>query len=340
MKNIDYSKIISRSWYVTWKNKWLWVLGLVLAMFGAGGGGGGGGGSSSGSSTNFSDSPSGSPLPNDLKEKTSYVLGTATNYLQDWFLNVPVQNWIVLGLIVLLLAIFATVVVWVVTNWAKGALIMGFEDANNDKQVTLKSVSPYGLKNVKKLIIFGLLSTSISLSVIFCIALVIGISYLIYLVFQTLGIVLLVLMGVLGVLLFIFMVMIFTMVSIYAERLIVIKNMEPWNAWKQAFKLSKGNFFPTLVMGIINTVIGTTVGCLGIVVLLIVFSIPGFILIYPIFKNGFVIPTVPQIIMIIIFFMLFFSINLMIKSIFVVFNYGNWNLFFKQIIDNENIKNE
>ena len=54
MGSIDYSKIIQRSWEITKKNKWLWVVGIVIAAFGGGSGGsGGGGGSSSSTSTNF-----------------------------------------------------------------------------------------------------------------------------------------------------------------------------------------------------------------------------------------------------------------------------------------------
>ena len=44
MSSIEYDKIISRSWQITKKNKWLWVVGIVIAAFGGGSGGSGGGG--------------------------------------------------------------------------------------------------------------------------------------------------------------------------------------------------------------------------------------------------------------------------------------------------------
>lgn len=81
MSNMDYAKIIKRSWELTWKNRWLWVMGLVLAAFGGGIGKGGSGGSR-GSSTNI---PNVSPSP-------SPVLREATNIFKNWFENIPKQN--------------------------------------------------------------------------------------------------------------------------------------------------------------------------------------------------------------------------------------------------------
>lgn len=334
MQNIDYGKIIKRSWEITWKNKWLWVTGMVLAAFGSSGSSGGGGSSGSTSSQSI---PSSSPLPSpvEIKDKTSYVLGAATDYIKNWFSNVPVQNWILLGLLILFLVIVGVCIVWVLTHWAKGALIQGFEDADNDKLVTLKSISPYGISNVKKLIIFSLISVGMSIFVLVSLTLFVGLGYLAFTLFKPVGTILLILFGILAFLVFIASMAIFTMVTIYAERLIVLKGFAPWQAWKKGFSLSKGNFMSTLLMGIINSIIGATTGCLGVIVLLIVFAIPGFLLIYPIFKDGFKIPSLMQIFGILIFILLFFSINTMLRAVFIVFNYGNWNIFFKEIINKE-----
>ena len=135
MGSIDYSKIIQRSWEITKKNKWLWVVGIVIAAFGGGSGGsGGGGGSSSSTSTNFpSESPSPVPIEN-IKDKTSYVLGMATDSLQNWFSNFPTINWFVLGLIVFFVIIVGMVIIWILTSWAKGALIQGLDDADNESK--------------------------------------------------------------------------------------------------------------------------------------------------------------------------------------------------------------
>ena len=335
MSSIEYDKIISRSWQITKKNKWLWVVGIVIAAFGGGSGSGGGGGSSSSTSTSV-PSDSSSPMPiEDIKDKTSYVLGMATDSLQNWFSNFPTINWFVLGLIVFLVIIFGTAVIWVLTSWAKGALIQGLEDADNEKEVTLKSISPYGISNIKKLMIFGLISFGMGLMLLLGVSIFVGIGFLIYSFAGNSSTILLVLLGILLAFVFIILIAIFTMVSIYAERLMVLKGLGPWEAWKKGFGLSKGNFFPTFIMGIINSIIGFSVGCFGMIALLILFAIPGFLIIYPIFKDGFKFPSSSQIFAIIVLLFLLGSINLAIRAVFTVFNYGNWNLFFKQIINKE-----
>lgn len=336
MSSIDYSKIIQRSWEITKKNKWLWVVGIVIAAFGGGSGSGGGGGGSSSSTSTTRPSEPPSPIPvEDIKDKTSYVLGMATDSLQNWFSNFPTINWFVLGLIVFLVIIFGTVVIWILTSWAKGALIQGLDDADNEKEVTLKSISPYGISNIKKLMIFGLISFGMGLILFLGVSIFVGIGFLIYSFAGSASTILLVLLGILVALALAVLMIIFTMISVYAERLMVLKGISPWEAWKKGFGLSKGNFFPTFIMGIINSIIGFTVGCLGMIALLILFAIPGFLIIYPIFKDGFNVPSASQIFAIIVLFVLFFSINLAIKAVFTVFNYGNWNLFFKQIINKE-----
>lgn len=327
---MDYSKIIKRSWEITWKNKWLWVTGLVLATFS-------GGGYGSSSSTNFNKDIQ----PDEIKDNALNVLGVATDYVGNWFSNISVQDWIFLGLILLLSAIFGILIVWVLKSWAKGALIIGFEDADNGKKVNLKSISPFGIANIKKLIIYDLISSGMSLLIVVAMFLIIGIGYLISTLLGTIGTVLLVLFGIFAFLFFIFVIMIFIMISIYAERLIIIKGLTPWEAWKIGFSLSKSNFFSTLVMGIINSIIGFITGLLGIIVLLLVFAIPGFLLIYPIFRDGFKIPSLPQILAIVSFVILFFSMNLILRAVFTVFSYGNWNLFFKEVLNSQTeVKNE
>lgn len=330
MQNIDYAKIIKRSWELTWKNKWLWVMGLVLAVFSGGSGGAGGTNSSSVNSPGASPSPSPTSIQN-IQHQTSLVLGEATNILKNWFADISVQNWVLLGILVLIFVIFATVVAWILTSWAKGALIAGLNSADMDEAVDLKSVSPKGITKIRDLIIFRLISLGLTIAIIVGIVTIFSIGFLIKLVVPMLGNIWVILFGIVGVLAFIVVMILFVMLSIYAERLIILKNFSPWDAWKKGLSLGRGNFIPTFVMGLINSVIGCVSGCAGIVLLLLVFGIPGIILITPIFKDGFNFPGVGQILGIVILISLFLSTNLLIRAVFVVFNYGNWNLLFKEI---------
>lgn len=326
---------------MTWQNKWLWVAGLVLASLSSGGGSGGGNFGSSSSGTTPSSSPTPIQIPDNIEDKTSYVLGIATNYLENWFFGVSSKDWVMLAIVLVCFFVVGIAANWVITSWAKGALILGFEDANNNKVVTLKSISPYGLANIKKLIIFGLISFLATFVLTIGLLLVVGVGYLFSILLGTAGTILLVLIGILAFLVFLVLLVIFVMITIYAERLIVLKGFSPWNAWKKGFSLSKGNFFPTIIMGIINSIVGFATGCLGILISLIVFSIPAYLLIAPMFEDGFIMPNISQLVGILVLILLFMSINIAIRAVFVVFNYGNWNLFFRQVfLEKEELKNE
>jgi len=332
MKDIDFGKIIKRSWYLTWNNKWLWVTGLVLAVFAGGGSGSGGGGGSSSSQSgvpNATETPQ--PVIDEIKRQTDSVLGEATNVMSNWFSNIPTQNWVFFFLALLAFIIFTVAAVWIVTSWAKGALIWGLNDADDEKIVDLKSISPKGISKIKDLILFNLISTGITFALVFGLTLIVGLGFLIKLALPVLGIIWLILFGIVGVLAFVVAIVLFIMLSVYAERLIVLKDYSPWEAWKKGLVLGKSNFIPTLSMGIINSAIGCGAGCLSLIALLIVFGIPAYLLISPIFKDGFSVPNISQIIGIIIIIILFFSINTLVRAVLMVFNYGNWNLFFKQI---------
>ena len=330
MKDIDYGKIIKRSWQLTWKNKWLWVIGLVLATFGAGGYSGSSGGSSNSSSSNIklpgaSPSPSPSNIQN-FRNQTSYVLGAATNFLKSWF---------ILVLLILLFVVFMTATVWILTSWAKGALITGLNIADMDQPVDLKNSSPGGVAKIKDLVIFRLISTGLMIGIIVGVGIIFGLGFLVQLAVPVLGVIWLILFGIVGFLALIVAIILFSVLTIYAERLIVLKNLAPWEAWKKGLSIGRHNLLPTILMGIINSAIGCTSGCVGIIALLLVFALPGILLIFPMFNGGFHFPGIGQIIGIAILVILFFSINLLMRAVFLVFDAGNWNLLFKEIYKEE-----
>lgn len=341
MKDIDYGQIIKRSWELTWKNKWLWVVGLVLAIFGGGSSYSSNGGSSS--STKFpSASPSPSPqaLPsqlnmNGLENTASHVLGAATNTLVSWFKSIPPEYWLILVLGVLVFAIFSAGVVWVIKSWATGALISGLDDADNGQKVDLKTMTPKGIAKIKDLIIFDLVSFGMVFLAVLGLGIVVGIGFLLKALVPVIGLAILILLSIVAVLAFIVAVFLFSMLVLYAQRLIVLKGYKAWDAWKKGLSLTKGNFLPTIIMGIVNGVIGCLGGCGALIALVIVFGIPGFLLIYPVFSHGFHFPSVGTIIGIVILFLLFGSAYNLVRAVLVVFSYGNWNLFFKQIIERE-----
>lgn len=331
MTDIDYGKIIKRSWNITWNNKWLWVMGLVLAAFGGAGSSGGSGSGSSGASSTPGPSATPGPAFNTVKDQTTHVLGQATNAISDWFASIPVQNWILFALLALIFVIFTSTVIWVIKEWANGALIFGLDEADKGNPVTLKSVSPKGISKIKDLVLFRLISTGLTLALVLGLGIIFGLGFLVKAAIPVLGMIWLVLFGFLGLITFVIALFLFLLLTIYAERLIILKNYSPWNAWKKGLILARGNTIPTLIMGIINSAIGCGVGCLGIIGLLIIFGLPAYLLIAPLFVGGFHFPGIGQVMGLVILLILFFSINTLIRGVFIVFNYGNWNLFFNEI---------
>ncbi len=333
MTYIDYGKILKRSWEITKKYKWLWVYGLLLAASGGSSGGGGGGRSPS----PLKDLPKELPkeIPKDLPEKTSYVLGQTTTILNDWFTSIPVSTWILIGLLIISSIIIWSVFAWIMHSWAQAGLIGGVEDANQNRDVTLISTSKKAIPKIKAMIIYGLLSFGICLATILGPLLIVGLGFLFLSLFPIVSYIWLAISGIAAVLFIVIALFLFTLTTIYAERLIVLHNYAPWPAWKKGFSLGKKEFLPTLVMGIIHQAIGCGVGCLSLLVLLIIIGVPGLIILIPSFVNGFHFPSIPAIIALLMFVLLGFSTAHLVNAVFMVFKYSNWNLFMKEILSKE-----
>lgn len=334
--SIDYGSIIKRSWFLVRKYKWLWVYGLVLAVFG-GGGGGGGGSSSSTNSNSIKNIPSDTK---GLEQKGQQVLGDATTVISQWAAQVSPEVWILLGLAVVLLIIVGVVVSIVVVNWAKAGLIYGLHEANQDKDVNLPSTSTQAIGKIKPLFKFSLIQFGLFMLLLLGLGLGGGILALLWFILSFSKIVAVILVALLGIALvisFIILMVIFSMVGIYADRLIVLHGHSSWVAWKKSFSLTKKSFLSIVVMGMINSLVGCVSGCLFILALGIVLAIPGFLLLMPIFSKGISGVTPGTVVGSGIIIFIFVQFNLLFRALFVVFNYSNWNLFMDQALKEEQL---
>lgn len=331
MASIDYGSILKRSIELTRHHKWLWVYGLTLAIFS---------GSVSGNSNLgeiFKDVPD--KIPKDLPEKTTYVLGQTTTLVREWFTAVPLTTWLFIGLGIVGLILLWLIFSWIIQSWAKGALIAGLDEADQNQTVNLISTSPRGIAKMKHLILFGLISTGLGIAATFVALLLTLIVVLVgsTVITQTAARVIWFGLWLLAIVLTgIFVMILFSMISVYAERLIVLKNFPPWQAWKKGLSLSKGHFLPTVVMGIINYAVGCTIGCLSSIALLVVLGIPGALLVLPHFKDGFRLPSLPVFGVLLVLILLFIYSNYLINALLTVFRFSNWSLFFKEVVSQEN----
>ena len=89
------------------------------------------------------------------------------------------------------------------------------------------------------------------------------------------------------------------------------------------------------MMGVINSAVGCTAGCLSLLALAVVLGIPGLVLLLPYFRGGWHWPPVGIWVGLGILGMIFVYANLLVRVILTVFSYGNWNLFFKGVRSRE-----
>lgn len=325
---MDYGKIIKRSWGLTWKNKWLWVYGLVIAVMG----GGMGFQSFRGLGNMGNQGDKGNNLPKELPKETTEVLGQATNLILEWAKSVPVGIWVI-GVIGLIGVIAIAIAIrWVLLAWAKGGLIIGLWMADKEEKVTLANTSGAGIRSIKSLIGLGIINFLVALGVVMGFGAVAGLGIVGFSFLPSPAKeILMVIWGIAVILTFVVLMMLIGMVAIWAERLIVLEKYSTWKAWEKGFSLSWKHFWSVIVMGIINGTIGCVTGCLSIIVALIVLGIPAAMIAIPLFKNGWDRICWWSVAVLGILFLLFLYLNLLVRVILTVFNYGNWNLFYKEI---------
>lgn len=339
---MDYEKIIKRSWELTWRNKWLWVYGLVITIMG--GGAGFQGMRGLGNMGNQGDK--GNNLPEELPEQATEILGQATNSILEWLKSVPIYVWVIGAIGLIGIIAIAIAIRWVTLSWAKAGLIYGLWEADDnadatqrtqnaeestEKKVNLANTSSKGIKPIKRLILLGIIGFLITIGAIGGMGIIAGMGMIGFSFLQSpIKEILVVVWGLAMFLTFMVIVLLLGMVSIWAERLVVLEDYQAGKAWKTGFKLSWKHFWSVVVMGIINISLGCAGGCLSMIVMLLVLGIPAAMIAIPLFKNEWDGICWWSVGALGILFLLFIYLNILVKVILTVFNYGNWNLFYKE----------
>jgi hypothetical protein len=124
---VDYGKVLTRAWEITWRWKVLWILGF-LASLGSGGGGGG----------------------------PSYSTGQSD--VQQWTLDgPPYVDWpLIAGIvgIVIIVALLIGIALWVISVIARGGLIAGVQQVEDEGTTSFLDAWRVGVKRFWTL--FGL----------------------------------------------------------------------------------------------------------------------------------------------------------------------------------------
>lgn len=123
--NIDYGNLLSKAWQITWKNKWLWLLGFFAGL-------GSNGSVNFNSRVNTSIGPNGTPeLPPQMQQ------------MMDQFRRPEVLGVVLTIGCLFLLIVLALIVLHVIS---RGGLIGGIRLADDNGQVSLGEAWALGLR--------------------------------------------------------------------------------------------------------------------------------------------------------------------------------------------------
>jgi hypothetical protein len=239
---MDYGKVLSRAWEITWRWKVLWILGFLAALgSGTGGGGGGGGGG------------------------TSY--GTSSSDWGWWgytFYEPYIPPGIVAAIIgVACLAILVGIAIWVVSVIARGGLIAAVQQVEEEGQTGFGLAWRAGARRFWTL--FGI---SILAAIPLIILVVAGIVIIILMfvgsgfAFTTsdaagvAGIVTSILCGGVFCCGMIIATIILQQIRIYAERAAILEDLGWIEAFSRGWNVLKANVGPTIVFWLIFFLLG------------------------------------------------------------------------------------
>ena len=234
---MDYGKILSRAWQITWRWKVLWILGFVASL-----GGGLGGFGGSGYQTEGRDwGPAGPRIPDEV--------------------------WPVLAAVGCL-GVLLGIALWVLGVIGRGGLIAGVQQVDDEGSTTLGTAWRAGVRRFWTLFGVSVLTGLPGLIVVIAGLVVLGL-----LVFGTIaaidaaaevggflgGSALLLCGGAFccgGILL----AVVLDQIRIYAERAAMLEDLDWINAFKRGWQVLKGNLGATIVLWLIFLVIGFVVG--------------------------------------------------------------------------------
>ena len=239
---MDYGKILSRAWEITWRWKALWILGF-LASLGNGLGGG----------SNFYSSNG--------------------NDLNRWINNTPIQGILpaILGILVAVacLALLIGIALWVISIIARGGLIAGVQQVEGEGSTGFLQAWRVGRSRFWTL--FGI---AILASIPVIVLVVIGVVVLAVMFASsgfafdssnaagTIGIATSILCGGTFCCGMIILAIVLDQIRVYAERAAILEGLGWLDAFKRGWQVLKGNLGPTIIFWLIFLVIGLLIGAI------------------------------------------------------------------------------
>ncbi len=251
--NLDFFDVIKRAWQITWKNKFLWVFGFIIAL-GAGG-------------SNFSNTSNYSFSGNEGSSVPAGAAGFAETYL-------------VLILIVAAVFMLFGLVLWILSILATGGLVGAAAKIERGETTSLKDGFKIGAKYFWRVLGLNLLVGLI----IFCLVIVVIVPLIIIIAVMAssgndgsgavAGLICLIPVLIFAILLLALVAAVLSLIAIYATRYIVLENGRVFASLSNGWRLMRRRFAATFLMFLLVMLISALVG--------FVFAIPGLLIGIPV----------------------------------------------------------
>jgi hypothetical protein len=292
MPTINYIQILKDAWQITWKNKFLWWFGLLIAIASPG-------------SLNFNTGGGNEKIDDATVQRVS---------------NFFVQNmhWIIAVAIAFIILIIIMVIIGII---ARAGLLKSIDAVLKNKPVGFKAGMKEGKKYLSRLFLLGLTIFFLILAAVIVLATPVAF-VLINKAFVT-GIFL----GILAFIILIPVIVLCSFLKAYGNIYVVLGELSAWNALEKAYELFRKNMLASIIMWLLFIPIGFVL-MLAIIMILIplalLFLAAGFGLYSAAGITGAIITTCVGVIC-------FLAITLSIRSVYETFLQSTWYLFFLEI---------
>jgi hypothetical protein len=249
---LDIMEIVKRSWEITWKYKYLWLLGFIISL-----------------------ASGGSSVSNSLQSSTNNSGSTGAS--SSAFSNIA-ATYIVIIIVFALVMSLVMMVISILSIMANGGLVSAADKIEKGEKSSLKDAFKSGAHYFWRVLGQGLL---IGLMIFVMVVVVIAVLGIVAVVFfaggnQNLlapGLACLIPLAILLITLLIAMIILLTLVSNYAMRFIVIEDAGVIDSLRRGYALFKTRWQDTAVMYLVIAVITGIGGA--------VLGIPGFVIALP-----------------------------------------------------------
>jgi hypothetical protein len=314
---MDYGKVLGRAWEITWRWKVLWILGF-LASLGSGGGGGGGSNAYTGNGGDFNiDKWTQGIPPGDFLPAVSGIIG------------------IIIAVICVLFIIF--IALWVVSVIARGGLIAGVQQVEDEGSTTFRTAWVAGRKKFWSLFGLGILAAIPMIILVFAGIILLGLGIAVSVgamdISETAGIAGIVMISVLcGGLLccgMIILGIVLEQIRVYGERAAILDDLGWIEAFKRGWQVLKENLGPTIIFWFIFLGIGIVIFVISFAIIAAI-AAPFLLLLLPSVDPGtwLIVPACFAGLVTLIAFVL-------IKSVVTTFTSATWTLAYLEMTGKE-----